>query len=820
MIAPPSRTTRGVIGAVMLAGGLFVGARATGPIPPLGSFLDPWNGVWSLAAASRFPDSSNAAVTSLSAPVQVAYDDRGVPHIFASNELDALRALGYAVARDRLFQLELQTRAAEGTLTELVGERAIRVDRDTRRLGLPWGARRKFAAVAPDSPTMRAMEAYADGVNAYIDELTPTTLPFEYRLLHRTPQRWKPEYTMSLLVRMGYTLAYSDFELVRPEIEGIVGAAATDALFPRSSYVQEPIQPNAQRVARVDPAHIPAPSPDSASAAFAKILLAMRGNASREFEKVVGSNSWVVAPSRSASGHALLANDPHLDLSLPSIWYEAHVVVADSIDVYGVTFPGAPSIILGLNRDVAWGATNVGADVADYYIETVDDSVTPSKYMVDGTWRDLTTTAETYRAPGGQTIGADTLRYTHRGPLMHVGRKWISMRWMVLEPSSDFDAFRAAQRAHSVNEYFAAMSSFRAPAQNFTAADRSGHIAIRSTGAYPRRPRGDRLLDGTSSANDWKDWITVPPQAFDPAQGFAVSANQQPADPRTYADYLGNEWPSPWRAMRINTLLRQDSSVTADEMRRFQTDPGSARADAFVPLFLAAARTLPADSVLARAARLLAEWDRRYTLENERAILFENAMQILSRYTWDELALRPGSDTLVATPNESVLLALTADSLSVWWDRRTTPVRETRDETIAAALREGLARVERDRGPATDGRWRWSQLRVANIWHALRVPALSSLDLPIQGGRETINPSSGNGVHGASWRLVAELGPDIRAWGIYPGGQSSNPVSPHFRDRIETWRRGELDTLRIPRAPSDLPGAQTSSTLTLVPRGR
>lgn len=826
MIAPPSRLVRGLMGAVVLGAALWVGSFSVGPVPPLGKFLDPWRGVWGLAATSSFPDSARASVQTLASPVDVSYDDRGVPHIFASNELDAVRALGYVVARDRLFQLELQTRAALGTLTELVGARALPLDRNARRLGLPWGAQRKFAAIPANSPTMRVLEAYADGVNAYIDRMDARAVPLEYRLLNKQPQRWKPEYTMALLVRMGYTLAYSNFELVRPEVEARVGAAATDALFPVNAYVQEPIQPNGQRAARIDIAHLPPPIPDSAARSLAKMLAGI-WSATRSGERdrtrfdeiVVGSNSWVVAPSRSASGHALLANDPHLDLSLPSTWYEAHLVVPDSLDVYGVMFPGAPSIVLGFNRDVAWGATNVGADVADYYSETVDDSIHPTKYRVDGQWRNLTSTTSDYVA-NGHVIATDTLRYTHRGPLLHIGSRWISMHWLVLDPSNDFEAFRGAQRAHSTREYFDLTSSLRSPATNLTAADRAGNIGIRSTGAYPKRARGDRLLDGSASANDWNDWVAVSPQTFNPDQGFAASANQQPADPAHYTDYLGNEWPSPWRAMRINTLLRGDSAVTVDAMRRFQTDPGSARADAFVSLFLNAARIAGGDATLQRAASLLAEWDLRYNPENERAILFERAMQMLSLFTWDELAARDSavrtSDNLIATPSESVLLALAKDSTNVWWDRGGTPAREDRNAVFAAALREALVRLERQRGDAAGGRWRWSQVRVENIWHALRVPALSALDLSVQGGTETLNPSSGAGTHGASWRLVAEMGPEVRAWGIYPGGQSSNPVSAHYRDRIETWRNGELDSLRVPHSARDL---RAASVLRLSPGG-
>lgn len=818
-----SRAVSGALGAALLTAALWVGSQRVGTVPPLGALLDPAHGVWALATRATHPVAAHAAIPTLTDRVDIRYDDRGVPHIFARNELDAARALGYVVARDRLFQLELQTRAAAGTLTELVGARALGVDREARSIGLPWGAHRKFAALDSTSMASRTLAAYADGVNAYIDGMSAAELPLEYRLLNAKPQRWEREHSMLLLVRMGYTLAWSDFELRRARIEARIGRAATDALFPREAPVQEPIQPNGQRAARVDNRAFPGPQPDSAAAALARVLASLPEP--REGQQA--SNNWAVAPKRSMSGHALLANDPHLELSLPSVWYEAHVVVPDSLDVYGVTFPGAPTIVLGLNRNIAWGATNVGADVADYYIEEVDAAAAPTQYRLDGAWKPLVTSIETYRSPSGAILGTDTLRYTHRGPLSRAGQRWISRRWMVLEPSADLDVFRASTRARSVAEFFSAMDAFESPAQNFVVADRAGHIGIRSTGRYPVRPgdgRGDRLFDGTTSTSDWRGRITPrdAPQAIDPAQGFVVSANQQPADPRVYHAYLGMDWASPWRAMHINEILRADSTMTSLRMRTMHTDPGSARADAFVPLLLAAGRAEVragrADSVVARAVDLLAEWDRRYTPDNQRAVLFENAMTELARATWDELASDSSGNALIARPWDQVLFALARDPSNVWWDRRATPTRETRDAVMAASLRAALERTIRERGAPADGGWRWSAIRHANIWHALRLPALSALGLAVQGGSETISPSFGDGTHGASWRLVAELGPTVRAWGIYPGGQSANPVSPHFRDRIETWRRGELDSLRIPATLPQLDARHTAASLTLDPR--
>jgi penicillin amidase len=544
-----------------------------------------------------------------------------------------------------------------------------------------------------------------------------------------------------------------------------------------------------------------------------------------------------VAPRRTAHGHALLAGDPHLDLTLPSIWYEVHLVVPGALDVYGATIPGAPFVVIGFNRDVAWTFTNTYADVADYYAETVDDSTRPTRYLLDGRWRRLTARVETYRGRRGETLAVDTVYFTHRGPMRRAGGGWLSMRWTVLEPSRESDAFLRMAHARSAREWLDATAPYSAPSQNALVADRAGTIAVRSTGRFPLRPgdgRGDTIRDGSSSASDWTgDWpLARYPSSIDPAQGYLASANQQPVDPAVDDTYLGVDWPSPWRAMRINALLRADSAATPDDLRRFQTDPGSARADIFVPAFLAAAARwaradcrAPAgtvacdDALLARAATLLAQWDRRYTPDNRRAVLFETAMETLADDTWDELA-RDGSEGggRVATPGGAVLAALLRDSASAWWDDRRTPgVVEHRDAILTRSLRAALAQLLRTRGAPDGEAWRWDHVAAINIHHLLRVPAFSALGVTTQGGPGTLNPVAGAGTEGASWRMVVELGPTVRAWTIYPGGQSGDPASPWYRDRLAIWACGALDEARLPDRPAALDARHLSEALTLRP---
>ncbi len=813
---------------LLLAATTFASARPVGPVPALGPFLDPANGVWGAVRTADLPTDATAAVPGLDRETRIVYDDRGVPHIFANSIRDAYRALGFVVARDRLFQLELSARAGGGTLTELVGARALETDRDTRASGMPASAQERLTRLDTTSSAWMLAAAYVDGVNAHIATLQPRDYPIEYKLLGRSPRRMSMVDILHLLNRMGATLATSSDELTHLEASARVGRAAADALFPVHAPIVEPIQPNGLRAARFDPVAIPAPGvPDPGAVAMVHVtpglaLSKLTAYAPSRSDDAVGSNNWAVGPSRSASRHALLAGDPHLELTLPSIWYEAHLVVRDTLDVYGVTIPGAPGIIIGFTKAVAWTFTNTGADVMDYYAEQVDSPDAPTQYRLDGDWRALTLRVESYRDPFDRVLGVDTLRFTHRGPMRRVGGQWISVRWTVLESMRVLEGFDAASRASSADAMLDAMAAlYDAPAQNMLAADTAGTIGIRSTGRYPLRPtdgRGDVLRDGSFSANDWigywpaKDY----PQAIRPSQGFLVSANQEPIDPHVQPRYFGANWERPWRAMQINTLLRADASVTPDAMRRMQSDPGSARADLFVPVLLRVARTSVGNATTTRAGELLAEWDRRYTRDNRRAVLFEEIMRQLSLRLWDELRTDSSSSP---TPSDMMTAMLLRDSTSAWWDDHATSVVESRDALLQSVMSSALDSLIARRGDPADDRWRWDRVRFANIYHLLRLAPFSRREIPVPGGSATVWPSTGDGRHGPSWRMVVELSTPRRAWATYPGGQSGNPLSSRYDDRLASWRAGTLDTLRLPSAIDQLSAAQQRARLTLTPAG-
>ncbi len=877
-------------GVLALAGTLYVGGFRVGPLPPLGPFLDPVGGVWSVARSATLPNEYAASIPSLVGEVEVQYDFRGVPHIWASSREDAVRALGFVVARDRLFQLELHSRAPEGTLTELVGPAALGLDREQRRLGMGWSAEREMRQLDPQSPTSRLLRALADGVNGWIDAMGSADLPFEYHFLGRKPRRWESFHSILLNKRMGYTLVYDPQELWRPGVAALVGKAAADALFPVDHPIVQPIQPNESPEPRFDFAPLPPPGEPTTDADRIARLYAetqdalaltnrplpllplgwgnVRGPAPGDVEGAApvwgedvggcprvgigcagpapgavggremkgcprvgigcagpapggvggraASNNWAVSPSRTANGHALLSGDPHLALTLPSIWYEVHMSVPGEMDVHGVTIPGYPGVVIGFTRDIAWSFTNTGADVVDFYRETLDDDIAPTRYRLDGEWRPLERRIEEYRDQGGEILTADTVYYTHRGPLRRSQDGALSMRWTALDQPLATESLAGALASTSVDEWLEALATYTGPAQNMIVADRAGNIAIRSTGLYPIRPcdgSGLVVRDGSESANDWQGYWPVGsyPTAVNPDQGFLASANQQPIDPALGRRFLGANWPAPWRAMRINQLLAADSQVTVKAMRSFHTDPGNVKADLFVPIFLEA---VEGKADLEEAHRLLAEWDRRYTKDNERAILFELAMNELVFRTFDELYL-PGRRRLAARPSPSVIAGLLRYPNSPWWDDRRTDRMETRDDVLSASLAAALESAKEQHGDPNAGGWRWSDIRHANVNHLIGLPALSRWNLPVQGGPGNLNPSSGSGTFGSSWRMVVEMASEVRAWATYPGGQSGNPASPWYADRVDQWVRGELDAVLSPRQSSDLTADDVVSVLTL-----
>jgi penicillin G amidase len=820
---------RALLGAVFTVGLTWALNTKLGPAPPMGPFLSPFTGFWqNMETGALATETEELRIPGLKAPVQVVFDDRRVPHVFAQNDADLYLAQGYLTARDRLWQMEFQTRVAAGRVSEIVGEKALALDRYQRRIGMVVAAERAAREMLADSLTRPAVLAYCAGVNARIQELTPGTLPFEYKLLDYRPEPWTPLHCGLLLKLMALDLTGKSDDYRMSNVRQKLGAAATADLFPDYPTKEDPIipvgtpldfQPNPvpvkTRVSFEKPTSTlrPATKPTRSPASQASVPTASGYAAVSAFERTpeeqaaIGSNNWAVSGQRSASGYPILCNDPHLSLNLPSLWYQMQLS-APGYNACGATLPGAPAIISGFNQQVAWGVTNVGADVLDFYQITFID-IARTRYRWGNEERKAELKIERIKVRGKADV-LDTVRWTHMGPIVRDRLSDVpfkdqappgcAMRWTAHEPSNELRAFCDLNRARSYDDYVRALHHYACPAQNFVFASLRQDIAIWANGRFPVRyeQEGKFILDAEDLGLNWFAWIPQAhnPHVRNPARGFVSSANQSSAGPE-YPYYLGWEYANYARGHRINEVLAADSHATPETMRALQNDVVGVNARDLLPTLLAippAATQRPAEQA---ARKLLNDWDYRYAANTPQPAIWEVWYGLLQDAIWaDEL----GSDTKkdptslpLRYPNRDRTLRLLtqANDTARWFDDITTPNRrETRPELVQRSFRLAIDSLTKHLGP-DPMQWRWWQQKSTDIKHVALLPGFGFDDVECGGGAGIVNATTER--TGPSWRMVVALDPKRpQAWGVYPGGQSGNPGSPFYADQLEFWRTGQL----------------------------
>ncbi|AIZ62913.1 penicillin acylase [Hymenobacter sp. DG25B] len=785
-----------------------------GDVPPMGKFLSPFRGFWQNAEREQdFPAQQTLTLPGLQQPVQVRFDDKRVPHVFAQNDHDLYFAQGYLTARDRLWQMEFQTHVAAGRLSEIVGEKRLETDRFFRRMGLPFGAKRSLAVMMANPTTRTVLESYSAGVNAYINSLTPATLPFEYKLLNYTPEPWQPLKCALLLKFMAWDLSGRTDDLRLSNILSKYGPAVLKDLFPDYPLREDPIVPVGTPL---DFKPVPVPStPKEFSAELSN-------NTQRnEPDAELGSNNFAVSGSKSASGFPLLANDPHLQLNLPSIWYQIQLS-APGVNVYGVTIPGAPTVIIGFNTDVAWGVTNVGADVLDWYQLKFKDA-SQREYWHDGRWKPIRRVVERIKVRG-QPDRLDTVLYTHHGPIVynHDEKPFLSqtpirhaMRWTAHDGANEVLAFYRLNRAHSYPDYTAALSTYGSPAQNFIFADAGNDIAIWPNGRFPLkwRDQGKFILDGTNPAHDWQGWIpqTQNPHVKNPARGFVSSANQFSAGP-DYPYYLGWEFGSWDRGHRINQRLARMTGATVDSLRLLQNDNLGINAQLMLPRLLALLRGQPLSPAQQQVEQTLSRWNYFYDAGAVGPTVFELWYKTLLKQLWeDDFGLQAGPEMRYPSRDRTNTLLLTEDH-SPWIDDRRTPAVETLPQLARQSFQFAVDSLQRKFGPLGPT-WNWANQKSTDILHLAQLPGFGRMDIVCGGGAGIVNATSER--NGPSWRMVVALGPQVHAFGVFPGGQSGNPGSAHYDDLIETWRLGQLNELIFLRSATEAnPRITTAWSLT------
>lgn len=782
-----------------------------GSLPPIGKFLNPCNGFWQNAESKHIRQTENLKIEGLQKPVTIRFDENMVPHIFAQNEHDLFLAQGYVTARDRLWEMDIQTRSAAGRLAEVVGEKALDMDRYHRRIGMVYGAENALKGIMKD-PAMRGMiEAYTTGVNSYIHQLTPRDYPLEYKLLDYAPEEWKPINCAFLLMLMNETLAGGSDAVPLTNILNRYGPIVTNDLFPDHSFREDPIIPRGTPW-NFKPLPIPAPSKH--------FIGQQSGLRDPQKPEGVGSNNWVVAGSKTATGYPILANDPHLNLTFPSIWYQVQLS-APGINVYGVSIPGAPCVISGFNNNISWGVTNVGADVYDWYQIKFNSQNTA--YWYNNRWNNVKRRVEVIGIRGEKPLN-DTVLYTHHGPVswddakkkpkdayqgMPLGH---ALRWVAHDVRNDMRTFYLLDKGKNYEDYRTALSTYSSPAQNFIFAGNDKNIAITPNGRFPLKykDQGKFLLDGTDPADDWHGWIPAEqnPTAKNPAQGFLSSANQSSTD-ATYPYYLTWDFAAYERAKRINTRLAAMQKATVDSMRVLQTDNYSIFAEDILPEMLKYIDPSKLDDGQLEVYNILKKWNKHADENEVGATIFNQWWSNFYQMTWDEFS-NPKDNFITPSRDRTVKLIMQEPD-SRWFDNTKTPIKETCGDILNNSFGKSVSELIKKHGkPGT--KWAWGDVKETYINHIANIPGMGIGKFKTGGTGTTVNALI-NG-HGPSWRMVVQMGPKVKGYGVFPGGESGNPGSFFYDDMFKTWKDGKLNELLFLQS-SDERTPRIKSTLTL-----
>jgi penicillin amidase len=779
-------------------------------LPPIGAFMNPFSGFWHNAESKTQSGKKNQEMLlgGLTGEVQVQYDEHRVPHIFADHLEDAVRVQGYVTARDRLWQMDITTRKAAGRLSEVLGERTFNVDRLSRRRGMKYAAENNLVGWKKDPETIKLLEAYTAGINAWVDGLKPADYPIEFKLLNYKPERWDLLKTAYVIESMAESLASTESDLSTTQALAEYGRAVFDSLYPSWNPKQQPIIPDTGQWKDIHP-FIPPIGPSNVDlSALDPQNQALSWNGMPDSQDpdpyLKGSNNWAVAARKTKNGYPLLANDPHLNLTLPSIWYQVQIHTKQ-FNCAGVSLPGIPGVIIGFNADYAWGVTNVSHDVTDWYqIKWTDAS--RSKYQLDNEIREVKKTVEEIKIKGKASV-LDTVRYTVFGPVMydfdakHPLRN-CALRWVSHETPQEnvVMGFLALNAGKTYADYRKGIQPFDCPAQNFVFASRSGDIGITVQGKFPLRApeQGRFVLDGSRWQNTWQDYIPANeiPAMKNPGRGFAYSANQHSTPPEYPYYYLGNF--DDFRGRRIFNRLINLEQATVDSMKNMQLDNFSLRAYDALNAMLPFIDPAQLDDEGRNVFSVLAEWDGHYDKELLAPTLFETWWDSCYLKIWDEITLANKNGRIIPYPEAwRTIDLIETDSLNRFFDILSTPQKEVAADIVKNTFLETVQYFQKNPSAKVN----WGAHKGFIIRHLGQIDAFSRKDIVVGGSKNS--PNAIDKSHGPSWRMIIELGKETKGIGVYPGGQSGNPGSPFYDDMVDVWAKGAYVDILLMKTPGD-----------------
>ncbi|MEZ4770305.1 MAG: penicillin acylase family protein [Caldilineales bacterium] len=768
-------------------------------------------------------------IDDLSAPVEIVRDRWGVAHIYAQTARDAYLAQGYVHAQDRLFQLEYSRLLARGTLAEALGPAALEADRWSRVIGVWRAAERDAAAVAPDDRA--ALAAYTAGINAFL-EANQLRKPAEFTIVGHTPRPWRVQDTVGILKVLGWALSMNwEGELVRMQLIERLGPERAAELDPALSYG------DAAPGEHLDPA---------ALETAGQLMAAYRSVAGWFGQSpAAGSNNWVVGPQRVAGRQPMLANDPHLTVSIPSLWYENHLEAADgSLRVTGATFAGIPGVVSGHNADIAWGITAGRADNQDLYVEQShpDD---PTSFRTGDGWQPAIVLRESFAVRGQAEPVVEDVIITRHGPLINslipaearASLPPLALRWSGHEAGAAIAGLLALQSACDWTGFRAALACVGEPSMNFVYGDRAGNIGYQYAARVPQRRSGHGLVpaNGWDDSHEWEGFLPFDslPSQLNPPDGFAASANNRPPQ-RADSPWIGADWDPGYRYERIVKLLQSKPRFTLRDFQRFQTDVYSGLAELLTPTFVLAEASSQLER---RVLRELEGWNLRMEVDSFPAAAFEvmrlHLLDILLSEKLGPVAAsfkgRTISDIFAASPFSGhtgpFLVRLLENETSWWYGDDDAGQPRTREAVLTLALQRTAVTLYEMIGK-DPRKWAWGKVHQIEFSHPFgRGRVLHWLfnrgQYPVGGNDHTVWMTAnelalpfGLVTTTATYRQVVQVGDWDRATAILSTGQSGQPGSPHYADHIDLWREGEQHPMLWSRAAVD---NEAEATLWLRP---
>ena len=751
-------------------------------LPPIGKLLNPYSGFFQNGLVNKFDE---IELPGIKDEVNLQIDSLLIPHIYTKNDEDLYYVQGYMHAFHRLWQMEFQIMSTSGRLAEIFGERALSIDRASRRKGLLYAAKNTLEVSKKDLETLKYIQAYTNGINDYILSCDIQNLPIEYKLLNYKPEKWTILKSFLLMEQMSDMLSRRNQDIEDTYLLEILGKEEYDFLFPEIHQEVDPIIPR-----NTNFQFTPKKLTRKRDTIYPKISI---NETLKKPDPYNGSNNFAISGKRTKNGNPILGSQPDLSLNLPSIWYAVHLN-SPTVNTMGVSLPGAPGVIIGFNDSIAWGETNATRDVVDFYKIKFKDNKR-KEYLFDGKWLKTEKIIEKFKVKNSNPF-YDTIIFTHHGPITY-DRNFLgnndkvnlAMRWIAHDASIEYKTFFKLNRAKNISDIKEALSYFDGPAQNFAYATTEGDIGMTIAGKFPIKwkEQGKFLLDGSNRDHEWSGYIPFEHALtmINPKRNYVSSANQHPSD-KSYPYYTYSHNYEYYRGRRLNERLETILNATIEDAKSIQNDNFNYTAYEILPVLLEKIDTINFDDNKKSYFDKLKKWDYFSNTISIEASIFETWHYFLRKKIWDEF------DTIKfdyrRPSNYNTFYLMKNFPELKYYDIVSTEKTENLSDIINLSFE--LMKDSIDNWKKSNSNdIAWKNYKNTTIRHLLRINDFSVSNINIGGNRNILNAASK--YHGPSWRMIVELDPKgTKAWGIYPGGQSGNPGNINYSLMIKDWAVG------------------------------